>query len=154
VHDMSDAAYPVLARSLRTRRENIGATIASLEAVIQGAPKAACVGVGAAAAPRTAGLHHAGPGVHIDGQRGTFEVRRPPTEATSMEALTELLDDLPQVVRVIRDDPQGFLREREPGPRCLLALTWFVGLVHGPNRSVRTKVGVELDQHIPPKTEH
>jgi hypothetical protein len=31
VRDLSDPAYPVLARSLRTRRENIRATIASLE---------------------------------------------------------------------------------------------------------------------------
>jgi hypothetical protein len=40
VRDLSDPAYPVLARSLRKRRDNIGVTIASLEAV-QGAPKAA-----------------------------------------------------------------------------------------------------------------
>ena len=32
VCDLADSTYPVLARSLRTRRENIGATIASLEA--------------------------------------------------------------------------------------------------------------------------
>lgn len=32
VHDLSDPAYPVLARSLRMRRDNIRATIASLEA--------------------------------------------------------------------------------------------------------------------------
>jgi hypothetical protein len=31
VRDLSDPAYPVLARSLRTRRENIGTTIAMLE---------------------------------------------------------------------------------------------------------------------------
>ena len=31
VHDLSDPTYPVLARSLRARRENIGATIAMLE---------------------------------------------------------------------------------------------------------------------------
>jgi hypothetical protein len=31
VRDLSDPAYPVLARSLRVRRENIRATIASLE---------------------------------------------------------------------------------------------------------------------------
>jgi hypothetical protein len=30
VRDLSDPAYPVLARSLRARRENIGSTIASL----------------------------------------------------------------------------------------------------------------------------
>ena len=41
VRDLSDPAYPVLARSLRARRDNIRATIASLEAVIQSAPKAA-----------------------------------------------------------------------------------------------------------------
>jgi hypothetical protein len=41
VRDLSDPAYPVLARSLRVRRENIGATIASLEALVQGTPKAA-----------------------------------------------------------------------------------------------------------------
>jgi hypothetical protein len=35
VRDLSDPAYPVLARSLRKRRENIGATIASLEALLQ-----------------------------------------------------------------------------------------------------------------------
>jgi hypothetical protein len=37
VHDLSDPTYPVQARSLRTRRENIGATIAMLENL--GAPK-------------------------------------------------------------------------------------------------------------------
>ena len=31
VRDLSDATYPVLARSLRVRRENIGTTIAMLE---------------------------------------------------------------------------------------------------------------------------
>jgi hypothetical protein len=41
VRDLSDPTYPVLARSLRTRRENIGVTIASLEAFLQGTPKAA-----------------------------------------------------------------------------------------------------------------
>jgi hypothetical protein len=42
VRDLADPAYPVLARrSMRARRENIGATIASLEAVIHRAPKAA-----------------------------------------------------------------------------------------------------------------
>jgi hypothetical protein len=37
--DLSDPAYPVLARSLRVRRENIGMTIASLEGLVT--PKAA-----------------------------------------------------------------------------------------------------------------
>jgi hypothetical protein len=41
VRDLSDPTYPVLARSLRVRRDNIGATIASLEALVQGTPKAA-----------------------------------------------------------------------------------------------------------------
>jgi hypothetical protein len=41
VRDVSDPTYPVLARSLRERRENIRVTIASLEALIQGTPKAA-----------------------------------------------------------------------------------------------------------------
>jgi hypothetical protein len=41
VRDLVDPAYPVLARSLRTRREKIGATIASLEALVQGRHKAA-----------------------------------------------------------------------------------------------------------------
>ena len=41
VHDVSDPTYPVLARSLRERRENIGVTIAALEALVQGTPKAA-----------------------------------------------------------------------------------------------------------------
>ena len=41
VRALTDGAYPVLARSLRTRRENIRATIASLEALVQGMPKAA-----------------------------------------------------------------------------------------------------------------
>jgi hypothetical protein len=41
VRDLSDPAYPVLARSLRVRRENIRTTIASLEALVQGTPKAA-----------------------------------------------------------------------------------------------------------------
>ena len=33
VHDVTDPAYPVLGRTLRTRRENIGATIALLESL-------------------------------------------------------------------------------------------------------------------------
>ena len=37
---MSDPTYPVLARSLRARRDNIKTTIASLEALVQGTPKA------------------------------------------------------------------------------------------------------------------
>jgi hypothetical protein len=39
VRDLSDPAYPALARSLRVRRDNIGATIASLEALVHGTPK-------------------------------------------------------------------------------------------------------------------
>jgi hypothetical protein len=41
VRDFADPAYPVLARSLRVRRENLRATIASLEAVTQRKPEAA-----------------------------------------------------------------------------------------------------------------
>jgi len=41
VRDLADPAYPVLARSLRTRRENIRTTVAALEELIQGTPKAA-----------------------------------------------------------------------------------------------------------------
>jgi hypothetical protein len=41
VRELSDPTYPVLARTLRERRENIVATIASLEAFDQGTPKAA-----------------------------------------------------------------------------------------------------------------
>ena len=41
VRDVLDPTYPVLARSLRARRENIGATIASLEGLTRSAPKAA-----------------------------------------------------------------------------------------------------------------
>ena len=41
VHNVADPNYPVLARSLRARRENIGATIATLEALTRSAPKAA-----------------------------------------------------------------------------------------------------------------
>ena len=41
VRDLKDPTYPVLARSLRARRENIMTTIASLEALVQGVPKAA-----------------------------------------------------------------------------------------------------------------
>jgi hypothetical protein len=41
VRDLSDPTYPVLARSLRARRENIRVTIASLEAVVQRTHKAA-----------------------------------------------------------------------------------------------------------------
>ena len=41
VHNVADPNYPVLARSLRARRENIGATIASLEVLTRSAPKAA-----------------------------------------------------------------------------------------------------------------
>jgi hypothetical protein len=41
VRDLSDPAYPVLARSLRTRRENIRVTIASLEALVRRTAEAA-----------------------------------------------------------------------------------------------------------------
>jgi hypothetical protein len=41
MRDVSDPAYPVLARSLRTRRANIGTTIASLENLR--APKASAL---------------------------------------------------------------------------------------------------------------
>jgi hypothetical protein len=41
IRDLSDPADPVLARSLRARRENIGTTIVSLVALVQGRPKAA-----------------------------------------------------------------------------------------------------------------
>jgi hypothetical protein len=41
VRDVADPAYSVLTRSLRERRENTGATIASLEALIHRTPKAA-----------------------------------------------------------------------------------------------------------------
>ena len=41
VRDLSDPAYPVLARSLRVRRDNIGATIVSLENLR--APKASAL---------------------------------------------------------------------------------------------------------------
>jgi hypothetical protein len=41
VRDLSDPTYPVLARTLRERKDNIRATIASLEMVDQETPKAA-----------------------------------------------------------------------------------------------------------------
>ena len=41
VRELSDPGYPVLARSLRTRKDNIRATIASLEMVDQETPTAA-----------------------------------------------------------------------------------------------------------------
>jgi len=41
VRDLSDPSYPVLARSLRSRKDNIRATIASLEMLDQETPKAA-----------------------------------------------------------------------------------------------------------------
>ena len=41
VRDLSDPTYPVLARSLRSRKDNIRATIASLEMLDQEASKAA-----------------------------------------------------------------------------------------------------------------
>ena len=41
VRDLSDPAYPVLARSLRVRRENIRVTIAALEALVHRTPKVA-----------------------------------------------------------------------------------------------------------------
>jgi hypothetical protein len=41
VRDLSDPAYPVLARSLRVRRDNICATIGSLEALVHQKSKAA-----------------------------------------------------------------------------------------------------------------
>jgi hypothetical protein len=41
VRDLADPAYPVLARSLRERRDNIRVTMASLEALVQETPKRA-----------------------------------------------------------------------------------------------------------------
>jgi hypothetical protein len=41
VRDLGDPAYPLLARNLRTRRENLAVTIASLEAMIHEMPQAA-----------------------------------------------------------------------------------------------------------------
>ena len=41
VRNVANPNYPVLARSLRARRDNIGATIASLEVLTRSAPKAA-----------------------------------------------------------------------------------------------------------------
>jgi hypothetical protein len=41
VRDLSDPTYPVLARSLRARKDNIRASIASLEMLDQETPKAA-----------------------------------------------------------------------------------------------------------------
>ena len=41
VRALSDPAYPVLARSLRMRRENIRTTVAALEELLQETPKAA-----------------------------------------------------------------------------------------------------------------
>jgi hypothetical protein len=41
VRDLADPAYPVLARSLRARREDIKETIALLEGLVQRIPKAA-----------------------------------------------------------------------------------------------------------------
>ena len=40
-HDLADPNYPMLARNLRARKDNIEATIASLEALVQGTSKAA-----------------------------------------------------------------------------------------------------------------
>ena len=41
VRNVADPNHPVLARSLRARRENLEATIATLEALTRSAPKAA-----------------------------------------------------------------------------------------------------------------
>jgi hypothetical protein len=41
VRDLSDPAYPVLARSLRMRRRNLEATVASLAQMVRGVPEAA-----------------------------------------------------------------------------------------------------------------
>jgi hypothetical protein len=41
VRDLSDPAYPVLAQSMRVRRDNIRTTIAALDELVQGTPKAA-----------------------------------------------------------------------------------------------------------------
>jgi len=41
INNLANPAYPVLARSLRARRKNIGATIVSLELLTRSAPKAA-----------------------------------------------------------------------------------------------------------------
>ena len=41
IRDLSDPTYSVLVRSLRQRRENIRTTVAALEGLVRGTPKAA-----------------------------------------------------------------------------------------------------------------
>jgi hypothetical protein len=52
----------------------------------------------------------ANPDMSVSCQQVTLKDEKDPlTKAASIEALTELLDDLAQVVRVLLDDPQDFL---------------------------------------------
>jgi hypothetical protein len=48
----------------------------------------------------------------------------------SMQATSEFLDDLPQGLGVLFDDPQGLLCTRQFGRRLLVALARFVGWFH------------------------
>jgi hypothetical protein len=52
--------------------------------------------------------------------RSCSENYGPPTGAASIEATAELLDNLPQFVRVFLDDPARFLRARQLRRRLFL----------------------------------
>lgn len=67
-----------------------------------------------------------------------------------MELAAELLDDLPQVVRVPLDDVSNFLRARGLG--CRRFLTWprfYVGRLHALIGQPKPKGTIELNQMKP-----
>jgi hypothetical protein len=63
-----------------------------------------------------------------------------------MKPLTELLDDLPQIVRVLLNDSPHLLQSRWLGLRCLLTWTWLVRLVHAPMVRRAPKWSIDLNQ--------
>src|SRR5260370_39704881 len=69
-----------------------------------------------------------------------------PTEAAAIEATTELLDDLQQVVHVLFDDPASFLRARQLGQRLVFTRTRFFGRFHAAMVGREPKGTIELNQ--------
>ena len=72
--------------------------------------------------------------------------KRPPTGAALMLA-GKLLDDRPQIVRVLFNDPARFLK---PGWLGFLDRLWFVGSGHGPMVQRETWRPLAVDQNARP----
>src|SRR5277367_4151776 len=71
-------------------------------------------------------------------------------KATSIEATTEPLDDLQQVVRVLLNNPARFLRARQLGRRLILTRVRFFGRFHTGTVGADPKGAIELNQSSSP----